>query len=259
MRKAAPALLADAAGRQPREQHARSRPQADALADRLDHAGALVPEDGRAARLGRAVHRVEVRMADAARVEAHEHLARPRRGQIQLDDSSGAPVRSRTAARQCVLPSAARSVPVRARVAGGVAGRLGVGFGRAPTAAARLAAAGSWPARGGLLQLAEVLDRVVAAPQVVGLDLAQRRLLVHADVADEPRAAGVEDAARTAGRRGWGSRLRAGSAAAPCRRSAAPTTAAPRCTDDAAPAKTVSASPSSITRPRYSTAMRSER
>jgi hypothetical protein len=45
-------------------------------ADRLHHTCALVPEDGRAHRLRRPVDRIPVRVADAARVQPHEHFFR---------------------------------------------------------------------------------------------------------------------------------------------------------------------------------------
>ena len=57
----------------------------DALADSLDHAGALVPEHRRrvAGRVG-AGGRVEVGVADAARDEPDEHLARLRLREVEL-------------------------------------------------------------------------------------------------------------------------------------------------------------------------------
>ena len=64
------------------------REAGDALADRLDHARALVAEHGGrvAGRVG-AAGRVEVGVADAAGGEAHQHLARPRPVELDvLDD-----------------------------------------------------------------------------------------------------------------------------------------------------------------------------
>ena len=55
-----------------------------ARADRLDDSRALVAEHRRAACLGRAVDRVLVRVADTARVQPHEHLARTGAGQLEL-------------------------------------------------------------------------------------------------------------------------------------------------------------------------------
>src|SRR5438270_355448 len=46
-----------------------------------------------------------------------------------------------------------------------------------------------------LLHLAQILDGDVAADEVARLAFDQRRLFVHADVAQEARTAGVEDAA----------------------------------------------------------------
>ena len=71
----------------------------DARADRLDDPRALVPEHRRAPRLGGAVDRVEVGVADAARMQAHEHLARPRRRQLELVHLERPARRSSTAAR----------------------------------------------------------------------------------------------------------------------------------------------------------------
>ena len=57
----------------------------DALADRLDDARALVPEHGRRIAGGiDARGRVQVGVADAAGDEPHEHLARPRLGEVEL-------------------------------------------------------------------------------------------------------------------------------------------------------------------------------
>ena len=62
-----------------------ARQERDALADALDDAGALVAEHGRrvAARVG-ARGGVEVGVADAARLEPHEHLARAGLGEVDL-------------------------------------------------------------------------------------------------------------------------------------------------------------------------------
>ena len=59
----------------------------DALADPLDDAGALVPEHGRgvSGRVG-ARRGVEVGVADAARLEPHQHLAGARLGEVDLLD-----------------------------------------------------------------------------------------------------------------------------------------------------------------------------
>ena len=58
-----------------------------ALADLLDHAGTLVPEHARCVARGVCARRcVEVRMADAAGLEAHEHLPRLRLRQLDLLD-----------------------------------------------------------------------------------------------------------------------------------------------------------------------------
>ena len=54
--------------------------------DRLDDARTFVTEDGRAPRLRRPVDRVEVRVADATRVEPHEHLVPARRCELELLD-----------------------------------------------------------------------------------------------------------------------------------------------------------------------------
>ena len=72
-------------------------------ADRLDDARALVAEHGRATRLRGPVDRVLVGVADARRAEAHEHLARAGRGEVELLDANGPPVASRTAARIFIL------------------------------------------------------------------------------------------------------------------------------------------------------------
>ena len=56
----------------------------DAPTNLLDHSRSLVPEDGRAARLGGAVDRVLIRVAHAARVQPDEHLAWPGLGELEL-------------------------------------------------------------------------------------------------------------------------------------------------------------------------------
>ena len=126
-------------------------------AHRLDDARALVPEHDRAAGLGRPVDRVVVRAADTARAEADEHLLRPaaERGRAPAP-VSGPPVASRTAARIFT-----RSLPP------------------APAACSR----------------AQLVERDVAAHQVVRLDLDERRLGLVADRAEPTGAARVEDAA----------------------------------------------------------------
>ena len=156
--RARAALVAAAARGHPGEHHAApGRDTADALADRLDDAGALVPEHRRAARRRRAVDRVEVGVADAARVQAHAHLARAGRGQLESSTASGPPTLEDGRADR--------------RAHGAAGGRR-------------------------VLQGAQLLDRDVAAHQVPRLDLGERRALVDALVAEEARAAGVEDAAR---------------------------------------------------------------
>ena len=87
-----PAVLALAAlGREQRDDVIADRDVGDALADRLDHARALMAEHGRrvAGRVG-AGRRVHVRVADAGGDEPHEHLARARILQVDfLDDERG--------------------------------------------------------------------------------------------------------------------------------------------------------------------------
>ena len=60
------------------------RDAAHAPPDRFDDAGSFVPEHRRAACLGRAVDRVLIGVADAARLDPDEHLARPRFGKLEL-------------------------------------------------------------------------------------------------------------------------------------------------------------------------------
>ena len=74
-------------GREERHDVVAGRDVGDALADGLDDARALVPEHRRrvARRVG-ARGRVEVGVADAAGLEAHEHLAGLRLGQVDLRD-----------------------------------------------------------------------------------------------------------------------------------------------------------------------------
>jgi len=79
------ALGTAAAGGRPGKRDVAAPPHAgDAGADLLDDAAALVTEDGRTWRLGGAVDRVQVGVADAAGVQPHEHLARSRRRQLEL-------------------------------------------------------------------------------------------------------------------------------------------------------------------------------
>ncbi len=61
-------------------------------ADRLDHSPALVAEHRRrVARRVDARRRVQVGVADAARHQAHEHLARARLGQVDVVDDQWLP------------------------------------------------------------------------------------------------------------------------------------------------------------------------
>ena len=64
----------------------RPRTRSTSAPDRLDHARALVPEDGGTAGRRRPVDRVPVRVADAARVQSHEHLAGVGWRELQLGD-----------------------------------------------------------------------------------------------------------------------------------------------------------------------------
>ena len=87
MGEIAQALLAGAAGRRPRESDViadgdprRPRP------DRFDDARPFVAENGRAARLGSAVDRVQIGVTDARGAETHEHLARPGWRKIEVLD-----------------------------------------------------------------------------------------------------------------------------------------------------------------------------
>ena len=84
LRAAAVHALA-ALGREQRHDVVALGERGHALADALDHARALVPEHRRrvAARVG-ARGGVEVGVADAARLEADEHLARPGLGEVDL-------------------------------------------------------------------------------------------------------------------------------------------------------------------------------
>jgi hypothetical protein len=74
-----------ALGREERDDVVAGLHERHALADRLDHPGALVAEHRRrvARRVG-AGRRVQVRVADAARDEADERLAGLRLGQVEL-------------------------------------------------------------------------------------------------------------------------------------------------------------------------------
>ena len=143
--------------------------------DRLDDAGALVAEHGRAARLGGAVDRVQVGVADAARVQAHEHLAGPRRGELELLHLR--------AARRCLEHGGADLHG---------AARLRVRLARpARLEPAQLARAGCGSASGGRL------------------DLDERRLGLVADRARSAAGSGCGRRSRTAGRPRSGSRPRA--------------------------------------------------
>jgi hypothetical protein len=77
-----------ALGREESDDVVAGRHAGHALARRLDHAGALVPEHrGRVAGGIGAARGVEVRVADAAGREAHQHLAGSRCVQLDvLDD-----------------------------------------------------------------------------------------------------------------------------------------------------------------------------
>ena len=157
------ALGAAAAGGRPRERDVVARPHArDPLAGRLDHARALVPEHGRAARLGRPVDRVQVRVADAARGQPHEHLLGAGRSELEIGDDE----RSARPLEHC----------------------------RPDVHAPRFLRLSD-------LETTQLLDRDVAAHQMAGLRLDERRLLLLADRAQLAVAAGVEDAARGRGRR----------------------------------------------------------
>jgi hypothetical protein len=74
-----------ALGREEGDDVVARRQRADLGTDRLDDAGALVPEHGRRVAGGvGAGGGVEVGVADAAGVEADQHLAGPRLGQLDL-------------------------------------------------------------------------------------------------------------------------------------------------------------------------------
>ena len=138
----------------------------------------------------RAVDRVEVGVADAAGVQAHEHLARPGRRELEL----GRP-------RAALRPARGRRRGPSALASGRAFAGRPLDVGRVLARRRRLGRRSPRPAGGlllgrVLLQLAQLLDGVVAAPEVAGLDLLELRLLLVADVADVARAAGVEDAAR---------------------------------------------------------------
>ena len=85
MREVAEALLAAAAGGHPGERHTSARLQGGSRARRLDDAGALVPENGGASGFRGAVDRVQVGVADPARVEPDLDLAGPGRCELELD------------------------------------------------------------------------------------------------------------------------------------------------------------------------------
>src|SRR5205823_1235964 len=85
LRQVAEALGAVTAGRRPRQRNVvAGRDPGYGGADRLDDSRALVPEHRGAACLGRAVDRVLVRVADAARMQAHEDLPGAGAGQCEL-------------------------------------------------------------------------------------------------------------------------------------------------------------------------------
>ena len=220
-----PGLAAQRCGRSRR--HSSQRPQAGAQdsatwspgatrvtpgADRLDDAGALVAEHGRAGRLGGAVDRVQVGVADAAGVQPHQHLARP----------AAAPARARR-------PRAARPTRSQHRRAHPHVGDRRPRRRRPARCSAAAPRSGCGSASGG-----------PARPR-------QRRLLVVADVAQIARAAGVEDAAGRRVRGAGDLALRAGSAplAAVDRRHRREQRLGVRVVR---PANTVSAGPSSIRR-----------
>ena len=145
-------------------------------------------------------------------------LAGPRRREVELrhlqrrahplEDGGADLQRSPPGGRAPGVPSTSGGRSLTGGVSGAVvvgwpiAGRGAVGL---DTGVARLfaTAGGRFLRRTGgpllgrsLLQLAQLLDRVVAAPEVARLDLLELRLLLVADVADVARAAGVEHAAR---------------------------------------------------------------
>ena len=152
-------------------------------------------------------------------MQPHEHLAGARRRQLDLLDGERAAdglqdrrpdlQRSPPGGRAPGVPSTSGGRSLTGGVVGSGASAvdaaarppasLSEASGRVPAACARLRAAGSAAGprlRRAPLQLAQLLDGVVAAPEVPGLDLLELRLLLVADVADVARAAGVEDAAR---------------------------------------------------------------
>ena len=102
----------------------------------------------------------------------------------------------------------------------------------------------------GALELAQLVDRDVAAHHVAGLDLDEWRLLHLADGAELAVAAGVEHAAATAGRPRSGSRPRAGSASRPPPSTVGTAESSASVYGWCGPSNTTSAGPSSFSRPR---------
>ena len=137
VREVVQALGAAAAGRRPGQGDvAAGRDARDAWRRPPRRAAALVAQHRRAGRLGRAVDRVLVGVADAARVQAHQHLAGAGRGELELGHLSGAPTRSSTAARVITRRPAPRAGAPAAPRAG--CGSASGGRARPRPAAARL-------------------------------------------------------------------------------------------------------------------------
>ncbi len=99
----------------------------DTLAYLLDHPRALVSEDPRHGAPVDAAHLVPVRTADAARSHPHEHLAGPRRVQLELLDDErglvlvlhgGAHARSIAHGGLAPLPDVGTPVPERSPISG---------------------------------------------------------------------------------------------------------------------------------------------
>ena len=182
-------------------------------ADRLDDPRPLVAEHGRAARLGRAVDRVEVGVADAARGEPHEHLARPGRRKLELLDVRAAPpVCSSTAAR--IFTRRCRRLRLRA-------------------CSARSSSSGMWQR---IRWPASTSTSGGSSSSQIAPSLRGQRVW---KTQPRGRVGGARDVA-----------LEPDALAARRRRSSARPRAAPPCTGGAGPSKTTSAGPSSISRPR---------